>query len=154
MNVMDNQATKYIKKILTKKECKLQVVEPHNHHVNAAERAIQTFKDAYIATLAKIDRDFPLQLWDKLHRKSKTHSTYSRHRASTQIYLHTKLSTGLTIGIGNPLPHLVAKQSYTKHRRCADHGHCKEQMYSIWGLWRTTIDAICTSYRRCVLIES
>ena len=66
MNVMDNQATKYIKKILTKKECELQVVEPHNHRVNAAERAIQTFKDAFIATLATTDRDFPLQLWDKL----------------------------------------------------------------------------------------
>jgi hypothetical protein len=66
MNVMDNQATKFIKKFLTKKECDLQVVEPHNHRVNAAERAIQTFKDAFIATLATTDRDFPLQLWDKL----------------------------------------------------------------------------------------
>jgi len=36
MNVMDNQATKYIKKFLTKKECDLQLVEPHNHRVNAA----------------------------------------------------------------------------------------------------------------------
>ena len=43
MNVMDNQATKYIKQFLTKKECDLQVVEPHNHHINDAERAIQTF---------------------------------------------------------------------------------------------------------------
>jgi hypothetical protein len=66
MNIMDNQATKYIKKFLTKKECKLQVVEPLNHRVNATERAIQTFKDAFIAALATTDRDFPLQLWDKL----------------------------------------------------------------------------------------
>jgi hypothetical protein len=66
MNVMDNQATKFIKKFLTKKECKLQVVEPHNHRVNAAERAIQTFKDAFIAALATTDCDFPLQLWGKL----------------------------------------------------------------------------------------
>jgi hypothetical protein len=66
MNVIDNQATKYIKKFLTKKECDLQVVEPHNHRVNAAERAIQTFKDAFIAALATTDRDFPLQLWDHL----------------------------------------------------------------------------------------
>ncbi len=43
MNVMDNQATKYIKQFLTKKEYNLQVVEPHNHRLNAAERAIQTF---------------------------------------------------------------------------------------------------------------
>ena len=66
MNVMDNQATKHIKKFLTKKGCDLQIVEPHNHRVNAAERAIQTFKDAFIAALATTDRDFPLQLWDKL----------------------------------------------------------------------------------------
>ncbi len=66
MNLMDNQATKFIKKFLTKKECNLQVVEPHNHCVNAAKQAIQTFKDAFIAALATTDRDFPLQLWDKL----------------------------------------------------------------------------------------
>jgi len=41
-------------------------VEPHNHRVNAAERAIQTFKDAFIAVLATTDQDFPLQLWDRL----------------------------------------------------------------------------------------
>jgi hypothetical protein len=67
MNVMDNQATKYIKNILTTKDCALQVVEPHNHRVNTAERAIQTFKDAFIAALATTDSEFPLQLlWDKL----------------------------------------------------------------------------------------
>ena len=41
-------------------------MKPHNHHVNAAERAIQTFKDTFIAALATTDKDFPLQLWDKL----------------------------------------------------------------------------------------
>jgi hypothetical protein len=66
MNVMDNQATKKIKGFLTKKECNLQVVEPHNHRVKAAERAIQTFKDAFIAALATTDSEFPLQLWDNL----------------------------------------------------------------------------------------
>jgi hypothetical protein len=40
LNIMDNQATKHIKKYLTKNECKLQVVEPHNHHVNATKCAI------------------------------------------------------------------------------------------------------------------
>jgi hypothetical protein len=66
LNVMDNQAMKHIKKILNKNECKLQLLEPHNHRVNAAERAIQTFKDAFIAALATTDSDFPLQLWDRL----------------------------------------------------------------------------------------
>ena len=66
LNVMDNQATKYIKNFLTEEECELQLVEPHNHRVNAAERAIQTFKDAFISALATTDKDFPLQLWDRL----------------------------------------------------------------------------------------
>ena len=40
LNVMDNQATKYIKQYLDENKCRLQLVEPHNHRVNAAERAI------------------------------------------------------------------------------------------------------------------
>ena len=40
MNVMDNQATRYIKLFLAKQEWDLQVVEPNNHRVNAVERAI------------------------------------------------------------------------------------------------------------------
>ncbi len=67
LNIMDNQATKHIKKILTKNKCKLQVVEPHYHCVNAAKRAIQTFKAAFIAALAATDSDFPLQLWGQLN---------------------------------------------------------------------------------------
>ena len=66
LNIMDNQATKQIKSFLTKKQCRLQLVEPHNHRVNAAERAIQTFKNHFISAIATTDEDFPLQLWDRL----------------------------------------------------------------------------------------
>ncbi len=44
----------------------MQLVKSHNHHVYAAEQAIQTFKDTFIAALATTDHYFPLQLWDKL----------------------------------------------------------------------------------------
>jgi hypothetical protein len=37
LNIINNQATTYIKKFLTKEECQLQMVEPHNHRVNAAK---------------------------------------------------------------------------------------------------------------------
>ena len=40
INIMDNQATKHINTFLTKQQCKLQLVKPHNHWLNAAERAI------------------------------------------------------------------------------------------------------------------
>jgi hypothetical protein len=59
LNVMDNQRTKQIKKILTANNCYLLLVEPHNHCVNAAECAIQTFKDHFISSLAMIDSIFP-----------------------------------------------------------------------------------------------
>jgi hypothetical protein len=43
----------------------IQLVPPHNHHVNADERAISTFKDHFVAALAIVDMLCPLQLWDK-----------------------------------------------------------------------------------------
>jgi hypothetical protein len=64
LNIMDNQATKHIKTFLTKNDCKLQLVEPQNHCVNAVKCAIQTFKDAFIAALASTDSNVPLQLLD------------------------------------------------------------------------------------------
>ena len=69
LNVMDNQATKYIKHFLSKNECKLQLVEQHNKRVNTEELAIQTFKDAFIVALATTDSNFPIQLWEKLTRQ-------------------------------------------------------------------------------------
>ena len=39
---------------------------PYLHHTNAAERAIQTYKDHLIAGLSICDPNFPLHLWDRL----------------------------------------------------------------------------------------
>jgi hypothetical protein len=36
LNIMDNQATKHTKQYLSENDCKLQLLEPHNHRVNAA----------------------------------------------------------------------------------------------------------------------
>jgi len=63
---MDNQASRQIKRFLTTQECDLLLIKPHNHRVNAAERAIQTFKDRFVSALATTDSESPLQLWDRL----------------------------------------------------------------------------------------
>jgi hypothetical protein len=66
-HVSDNECSKTIKRFLKEQDATLQLVEPENHRVNAAERAIQTFKNHFfIAGLATVDKDFPLQLWDEL----------------------------------------------------------------------------------------
>jgi hypothetical protein len=41
------------------------LVPPHNHHINATERAIATFKEHFIAGLATVHKNCPLQLWDE-----------------------------------------------------------------------------------------
>jgi len=43
-----------------------QLVPPHLHWCNAAERAIWTFKNHSIAGLCSVDKDFPIVLWDQL----------------------------------------------------------------------------------------
>lgn len=66
LNVTDNQATTPLKAYLQQHDCKWQFVEPTNHRVNAAERAIQTFKNHFISGLCSTDSQWPLQLWDHL----------------------------------------------------------------------------------------
>jgi hypothetical protein len=56
-NVTDNQAASPIKKYLQKENTTWQFVEPNNHRVNAAERAIQTYKNHFISGLCTTDSD-------------------------------------------------------------------------------------------------
>ena len=57
--------------MLTKLEMKYQLVEPHSHHTNAADRAIRTFKNQFITGLCTTDKHFPLQSWDRLLPQAK-----------------------------------------------------------------------------------
>jgi hypothetical protein len=43
-----------------------QLVPPHCHRRNAAERAIRTFKEHFVVGLSPVDPAFPLHLWDRL----------------------------------------------------------------------------------------
>ena len=58
-NIIDNLYSKAFKKYLEEDNIKLQLVEPHNHRINAAECAIQTFKNYTIAGLSTCDEKFP-----------------------------------------------------------------------------------------------
>ena len=41
-------------------------MEPTNHRVNAAERAIQTFNNHFISGLCSTDIEWPFQLWNTM----------------------------------------------------------------------------------------
>ena len=51
---------------MTKNKIKFQLVPPHLHRANAAERAIRIWKNHFIAILYGLDPSLPLQLWDRL----------------------------------------------------------------------------------------
>jgi hypothetical protein len=66
LNIMDNEASKAIKHAVNQSGARFELVEPNNHRVNAAERAVRTFKNHFIAGLCSTDPNFPIALWDKL----------------------------------------------------------------------------------------
>ena len=45
-------------------------MEPHNHRVNAAKRAIQTFKNHLIRGFCCTDSEWTLQLWNNLTKRA------------------------------------------------------------------------------------
>ena len=63
---LDNEASKELKGFMEEKEVDFQFTPTHSHRRNAAERAIRTFKNHFIAVLCGTDPNFPLILWDKL----------------------------------------------------------------------------------------
>ena len=65
LNIMDNECSKIVEQYVTSQNIDIQLVPPANHRVNAAKRAITTFKEHFIAALATIDINCPLQLWDQ-----------------------------------------------------------------------------------------
>ena len=64
--IMDNEQSKELQTALSNAEVNFQLVPPHNHRTNFAERAIQTWKHHFKAGLASVDPNFPLSEWDRL----------------------------------------------------------------------------------------
>jgi hypothetical protein len=66
LHVLDNECSDELKKAFQKYDVAFQRVPPHVHRRNAAERAIQTWKNHFCAGLATCDPKFPLTEWDLL----------------------------------------------------------------------------------------
>eukprot|EP00957_Ditylum_brightwellii_P069106 5245830-Ditylum_brightwellii.AAC.1 len=78
---------------IQQKKALYQLVEPHNHQVNAAKRAIQTFKNHFIAGLCSTDPDFPLYLWDTLIPQAYlTLNLLQRSRTNPKLSAHAQLN--------------------------------------------------------------
>jgi hypothetical protein len=63
---LDNECSTILKQFMTQERVDFQLVPPGLHRRNAAERAIRTFQNHFIAGLCSVDPNFPLHLWDRL----------------------------------------------------------------------------------------
>jgi hypothetical protein len=85
LNVTDNECSKTMEVYIKSNKMDIHLVPPHNHHVNAAKRAIATFKEHFIMGLATVDRNCPLR-GTNFCTKSSSHSTFSASHAMTQKF--------------------------------------------------------------------
>eukprot|EP00804_Cyclotella_cryptica_P022894 CCRYP_005101-RA/>CCRYP_005101-RA protein AED:0.41 eAED:0.41 QI:0/-1/0/1/-1/1/1/0/240 len=63
LNVMDNQCSKAVEKYIRSTNATIQLVNPDDHRVNAAERAIQTWKEHWLSGMGTLNPTCPIQLW-------------------------------------------------------------------------------------------
>ena len=66
LHVLDNEASATLKEALRKNNITYQLAPPNQHRINAAERAIRTYKNHLLAGIATCDPDFPIREWDRL----------------------------------------------------------------------------------------
>jgi hypothetical protein len=88
LQTLDNEASAALKNFFTINDIAYQLVPPHCHLRNAAERSIQTFKEHFVAGVSSVDPAFPLHLWDRLLPQAEI--TLNLLRTSR---LHPQLST-------------------------------------------------------------
>jgi hypothetical protein len=63
---LDNEASTTLIHAITTKNLQYQLASPHNHRLNPAEHAIQTFKNHFTSCLNGTDTQFPPHLWCRL----------------------------------------------------------------------------------------
>ena len=66
LHIMDNEVSEDLKKYFDDLYIQFQLVPPHMHQINSAERAVRTFKNHFIDDLCNVDPLFPFYLWDRL----------------------------------------------------------------------------------------
>jgi hypothetical protein len=130
---LDNEASAALKHFFTANDVEYQLVPTHCHRRNAAELAIRTFKEHFVAGLASVDPTFPLHLWNMLLPQAEI--TLDLFRTSR---LHPQLSAGCTfmaswITTKQLLLHQGAKSLHTRNRESAALGHPTANTDILWA---------------------
>jgi hypothetical protein len=103
-----------------------QLVLPHCHRRNAAERAIRTFKENFVAGISSVDPSFPLHLWDRLLPQSEITLNLLRTsrlhpQLSAAAHFHGLMDYNKT-AFAPPGCNIIAHKKPGKQRKWEPHG--------------------------------
>lgn len=66
LHKLDNEVSKLAIQFMEKNKMRYKLAPLRDHHALPSERALQTYKDIFIATLWGVDKNFPRNQWDYL----------------------------------------------------------------------------------------
>lgn len=146
---LDNECSELLKDYLHEQGIHHQLTPAGIHRRNAAERAIQTFKDHLIAGLCSTDPNFPLHLWDKLLPQALlTLNLLRGSRLNPKLSAYAQLHGHYDFNanpIGPPGTHVVVHQKPDKRASWATRGDDAWYLgpamehyrcYTVWN-WKT-----------------
>ena len=90
--VLDNEASAAYKAAIYDLNMSYQLVPPNEHRRNIAKKAIQTWKDYFVAVLSGTANNFPLHLWFQLIPHMKLHlNLLTQYHALPHIAMYAQL---------------------------------------------------------------
>jgi hypothetical protein len=116
-----------LKTFFTVNDIAYQVVPPHCHRRNAAERNIRTFKENFVTGLSSVDPEFILHLWDRLLPQAEITLNLLRTsrlhpQLSAAAHFHGVVDDNKT-AFAPPGCKKIAHEQPGKRRTWAPHGH-------------------------------
>ncbi len=123
---LDNEASTALQHAMRDEKIDFQLVPPHVHRRNAAERAIRTFKNHFIAGLCSVDPHFPLQLWDRLLPQASTTLNLLRpSRLNPRLSAEAQLNGAFDFNrtpLAPPGTKVIVHETSSVRRTSAPHG--------------------------------
>ena len=126
LHTLDNKASTSLKEFLTTEHVEYQLVPPDIHQRNSAERAIQTFKNHFIAGLASTDPNFPLSNWGRLLPQAElTLNLLQPSRLNPKLSAYAQLEGAFDFNrtpLAPPGTRVIVHEKPNQHRTWAPHG--------------------------------
>jgi hypothetical protein len=142
---LDNECSTILKTYLTDEAIDYQLVPPGVHRRNAAERAIRTFQNHFIAGLCSVDKDFPIHLWDHLVTQAEiTLNLLRSSRINPKLSAHAQINGHFDYNrtpIGPPGCRVLAHVKTSDRTTWSPHGldgwyvGPATESYRCWRIW-------------------